>query len=139
MDVGVGSFVFSMGVVAIKSFTTQPDQSAFSRIAASLYRSLPIILLGMVRVIMVKGSEYPVSLQICVIFIDRVRSKSQSMAFTGTFSLPWRYCLFSSLSSGPFDAGSYGGLPSDSSSPWVSLRITVERKVELSLQHMRRL
>lgn len=61
MDVGVGSFVFSMGVVSIKSFTSLPDQSAFSRIARSLYKSLPIILLGLVRVIMVKGSEYPVS------------------------------------------------------------------------------
>lgn len=64
MDVGVGSFVFSLGIVSTRSFTSDPGLSSATRIVQSLYKSLPLILLGLVRVIMVKGSEYPVSIYV---------------------------------------------------------------------------
>lgn len=61
MDVGVGSFVFSLGVVSTKSFATDASSSSIQRLARSMYKSIPLILLGLVRVVTVKGSEYPVS------------------------------------------------------------------------------
>jgi len=61
MDMGVGSFVFSLGVVSTKSFSSSPGQSRLRKLARSLYKSIPLILLGLVRVVMVKGVEYPVS------------------------------------------------------------------------------
>lgn len=62
MDVGVGSFVFSLGIVSTKMYASGTGQAPLHRILRSLYKSLPIILLGLVRVVMVKGAEYPVSL-----------------------------------------------------------------------------
>ncbi|POY76079.1 hypothetical protein BMF94_0802 [Rhodotorula taiwanensis] len=82
MDLGVGSFVFSLGLVsalpllrralslpsptssspALSTSTSRghdQDPSYLSTIWTSLRRSLPLIALGMVRVIMVKGVEYP--------------------------------------------------------------------------------
>jgi phosphatidylinositol glycan class W len=62
MDMGVGSFVFSLGVVSTRAFTSTPGQSRLKKLARSLYKATPLILLGLVRVIMVKGVEYPVSI-----------------------------------------------------------------------------
>ncbi|GAA5867727.1 hypothetical protein JCM3774_003393 [Rhodotorula dairenensis] len=86
MDLGVGSFVFSLGLVSalpllrravalpdptsspptLSVSTTQRHRPAASvpssyatTILTSLRKSLPVIALGMVRVIMVKGVEYP--------------------------------------------------------------------------------
>ena len=63
MDLGVGSFVFSQGVVSaiqiIKdpAYLTSPVVSKFIRVTR---KSLPIIVLGLIRVILVKGADYPV-------------------------------------------------------------------------------
>ena len=63
MDLGVGSFVFSQGVVSaiqiIKdpAYLTSPVVSKFIRVTR---KSLPIIVLGLIRVILVKGTDYPV-------------------------------------------------------------------------------
>lgn len=51
MDLGVGSFAFSHGLVSLRS-----KRSSFSRL---LRRTLPLLLLGAVRVLMVKRTEYP--------------------------------------------------------------------------------
>jgi len=61
MDMGVGSFVFSLGVVSTRAFASTPGQSRLRKLGKSLYKATPLILLGLVRVIMVKGVEYPVS------------------------------------------------------------------------------
>ncbi|OXC70663.1 GPI-anchored wall transfer protein 1 [Cryptococcus neoformans] len=76
MDVGVGSFVFSLGLVSTKSLSPPPPPptpsspalnshiipltpSPFTSILISLRKSIPILVLGFIRLIMVKGSDYP--------------------------------------------------------------------------------
>ncbi|GAA5990615.1 hypothetical protein JCM10908_003156 [Rhodotorula pacifica] len=83
MDLGVGSFVFSLGLVSAlpllrkslslpSPISASPPVSTATRttdatsspsylrtILTSLRKSLPVIALGLVRVIMVKGVEYP--------------------------------------------------------------------------------
>jgi phosphatidylinositol glycan class W len=62
MDIGVGSFVFSMGIVSALPLLRSPSQR-FQPLRAQLLRdirrSVPLFLLGFIRVIMVKGVEYP--------------------------------------------------------------------------------
>ena len=63
MDIGVGSFVFSQGIVsAIPVVKT----SAHSRppltkeIASVIVKCAPVLALGLIRVVLVKGAQYPV-------------------------------------------------------------------------------
>jgi phosphatidylinositol glycan class W len=58
MDVGVGSFVFSLGIVSTRNFTS--ERQSGTAILKSVRAALPVLGLGMVRVVMVKGVEYPV-------------------------------------------------------------------------------
>ncbi|MCO5566128.1 hypothetical protein L7F22_019804 [Adiantum nelumboides] len=62
MDLGVGSFVFSLGIISAAPLLRSPSQR-FKPMRFQLLRdarkSLPMILLGGVRVIMVKGVDYP--------------------------------------------------------------------------------
>lgn len=66
MDVGVGSFVFSLGLVASRA-QSRKEQTLFdfsdylASLVTSLRRSIPLLVLGLVRVVMVKETEYPVS------------------------------------------------------------------------------
>ncbi|KAJ7171681.1 GWT1-domain-containing protein [Mycena crocata] len=62
MDLGVGSFVFSNGVVsAIPLLKDSRHLKAplVSKVVAVVRKCLPIIALGVVRVLLVKGTEYP--------------------------------------------------------------------------------
>ncbi|WVR00286.1 hypothetical protein IAU59_007429 [Kwoniella sp. CBS 9459] len=89
MDVGVGSFVFSLGLISVKSLSSSspsnspssirchqrrsrnrnrsqiPSTSSrnptllVSEVLQALRKSAPTLALGMIRVIMVKGVEYP--------------------------------------------------------------------------------
>ncbi len=64
MDLGVGSFVFSQGVVSAipilkdMSYLTSP---VVPKLIYVTRKSLPIIVLGLVRVLLVKATDYPVS------------------------------------------------------------------------------
>lgn len=62
MDMGVGSFVFSMGIVSALPLLRSPSQR-FKPLRAQLLRdarrSLPLLLLGFIRIVMVKGVDYP--------------------------------------------------------------------------------
>ncbi|KAF9011707.1 GWT1-domain-containing protein [Cyathus striatus] len=62
MDLGVGSFVFSQGVVSAIPLLKDPSYLT-SPFGPKLYRvtkkCLPIIALGAIRVLLVKGTEYP--------------------------------------------------------------------------------
>ena len=63
MDLGVGSFVFSQGVVSAIPILKDPvylSSSPAPKILRTIKKTLPLIFLGIVRVIMVKGVEYPV-------------------------------------------------------------------------------
>ncbi|KAJ4290756.1 Glucosaminyl phosphatidylinositol (GlcN-PI) nositol acylation protein [Collariella sp. IMI 366227] len=62
MDMGVGSFVFSAGVVAsrpvLKERAEGKTTPLTTRLARSLRHSLPLLVLGMVRLLSVKGLDY---------------------------------------------------------------------------------
>ena len=62
MDMGVGSFVFSAGIVAarpiLKAQKTGTTKGLQSRLFASIRHSLPLLVLGLVRLYSVKGLDY---------------------------------------------------------------------------------
>lgn len=76
MDLGVGSFVFSNGVVSARAalkevYASQQalargskfqSTSAGKRLATTLRASLPLFVLGFIRLATVKGTDYAVSL-----------------------------------------------------------------------------
>lgn len=60
----MGSFVFSQGIVSAIPIIKSPDQLSSPlkpKVVRMLWRSLPIWLLGFLRLIVVKLSDYPVS------------------------------------------------------------------------------
>ncbi|GAA5909839.1 hypothetical protein JCM8208_000965 [Rhodotorula glutinis] len=69
MDLGVGAFVFSLGLVAALPFLRQaslPRTASTSTLASYLTslartarKTAPLVVLGLVRVVMVKGVDYP--------------------------------------------------------------------------------
>ncbi|KAJ7777529.1 GWT1-domain-containing protein [Mycena maculata] len=62
MDLGVGSFVFSNGVVSAIPLLKDPRHLTapmFPKVRAVVGKTLPIIALGVIRVLLVKGTEYP--------------------------------------------------------------------------------
>ena len=79
MDLGVGSFVFSMGLISALPYLRSPSlrlKPIIPQLLNSIRKSLPVFALGMVRVWMVKGIEYPVSdLPLALIIFRRVTDK----------------------------------------------------------------
>ncbi|KAJ7057956.1 GWT1-domain-containing protein [Mycena amicta] len=62
MDLGVGSFVFSNGLVSAIPLLKNPrylQAPLLPKVGAVLWKALPIVALGVVRVLLVKGTEYP--------------------------------------------------------------------------------
>ncbi|KIM82775.1 hypothetical protein PILCRDRAFT_820061 [Piloderma croceum F 1598] len=62
MDLGVGSFVFSHGVVSAIPLIKDPSHLTAplkSKLVTAIQKTLPIVFLGLVRVLLVKGTEYP--------------------------------------------------------------------------------
>lgn len=75
MDMGVGSFVFSQGIVSAIPVIQLINSPADLRpplpleILSVLERSLPVLVLGLLRVVLVKGTQYPVSCpKFCFLF-----------------------------------------------------------------------
>jgi phosphatidylinositol glycan class W len=63
MDLGVGSFVFSQGVVSaipIIKDISYLQAPIIPKLKAVSRKMMPIIALGILRVVFVKGTEYPV-------------------------------------------------------------------------------
>ncbi|KAH8649441.1 GWT1-domain-containing protein [Tricladium varicosporioides] len=62
MDVGVGSFVFSAGVVAARPLLKEKLAGRTTPLSTRLYRSvrhaLPLLILGLIRLYSVKGLDY---------------------------------------------------------------------------------
>ena len=62
MDMGVGAFVFSGGIVAarpiLKQRQTGRTTSLVSRVFSSLRHSIPLLVLGVIRLLSVKGLDY---------------------------------------------------------------------------------
>lgn len=64
MDLGVGSFVFSQGLVSAIPFISQPYyllEPTINKLGKTVRKSIPILALGLIRVLLVKGADYPVS------------------------------------------------------------------------------
>ncbi|KDE08716.1 hypothetical protein MVLG_01171 [Microbotryum lychnidis-dioicae p1A1 Lamole] len=61
MDLGVGSFVFSLGLISALPILRQKQtkSSVLHEILKSIQHSAGLLALGMVRVVMVKGVDYP--------------------------------------------------------------------------------
>ncbi|KAI0031804.1 GWT1-domain-containing protein [Vararia minispora EC-137] len=62
MDIGVGSFVFSQGIAAAHPLIRDPAHLAAPlppKLARAARKAAPILALGLVRVLLVKGTEYP--------------------------------------------------------------------------------
>ncbi|KAG9016056.1 Glucosaminyl phosphatidylinositol (GlcN-PI) nositol acylation protein [Tulasnella sp. 427] len=62
MDLGVGSFVFSQGLVSAIPFLKDPTYAAAPvgpKLLATVKKTAPVLALGLVRVILVKGTDYP--------------------------------------------------------------------------------
>ena len=63
MDLGVGSFVFAQGIVSalpILRNTAYISSNMGPKLVSVTRKSLPVIALGVARVIAVKGTDYPV-------------------------------------------------------------------------------
>ncbi len=63
MDLGVGAFVFSQGVISAIPLVKSPAYLAspvLSKLLATIRKVFPVMVLGIVRVLLVKGTEYPV-------------------------------------------------------------------------------
>lgn len=56
MDLGVGSFVFSSGLVSSR----QPQTSAFKQIYIAFRASASILALGIIRTVLTKNIDYQV-------------------------------------------------------------------------------
>ncbi|EGG03834.1 uncharacterized protein MELLADRAFT_89891 [Melampsora larici-populina 98AG31] len=61
MDLGVGSFVFSLGIVgALPVLKGTPTQQSFwVEVWNGVRKTVPLVLLGLIRTILVKGVDYP--------------------------------------------------------------------------------
>ncbi len=101
MDLGVGSFVFSQGLVSAIPFVSQPYyllEPTVSKLTKTIRKSVPILALGLIRVLLVKGTDYPVSggyipyarpsLNYSLLPFQIQRNTSPNMVFTGTSSSP---------------------------------------------------
>ncbi|KAI0342237.1 hypothetical protein BDW22DRAFT_1407441 [Trametopsis cervina] len=62
MDLGVGSFIFSQGVVSAIPLIKDPQYlkaPMLPKLLTTARRCLPLLLLGVVRILSVKGTDYP--------------------------------------------------------------------------------
>ncbi|ORZ03423.1 hypothetical protein BCR43DRAFT_535734 [Syncephalastrum racemosum] len=58
MDVGVGSVVFSSGIVAARSYVNQNAPAGIYALLGSIRSALPILVLGFLRLALTKGVDY---------------------------------------------------------------------------------
>ncbi|KAI8996653.1 GWT1-domain-containing protein [Trametes punicea] len=62
MDLGVGAFVFSQGIVSAIPLVKKPQhltEPVLPKLSVILRKCSPVLLLGLLRTISVKGTEYP--------------------------------------------------------------------------------
>jgi hypothetical protein len=63
MDLGVGSFVFSQGIVSAIPLIKDPAYLVVPvshKLVTTARKCLPVLVLGLVRMLSVKGTQYPV-------------------------------------------------------------------------------
>ena len=72
MDMGVGAFVFSQGIVSAVPLIRALVHSRpplMSEIVSVVVKCTPVLALGLVRVVLVRGAQYPV----CFFFLAKSR------------------------------------------------------------------
>ena len=108
MDLGVGSFVFAQGLTMSLRLFKDPKYLSFPllpKIIDSVQKTMPMLLLGVVRVILVKGSEYPVSDKTPTGIVaqpESHRNMFPNMVHIGTSFLHLHVYLHCKFSSTPF-------------------------------------
>ena len=63
MDLGVGSFVFSQGVVSAIPLLKEPSRlqkPLSTKLIQTFKKVAPVAILGLIRLVAVKGTDYPV-------------------------------------------------------------------------------
>ncbi|KAI9318449.1 GWT1-domain-containing protein [Dichotomocladium elegans] len=58
MDVGVGSVVFSSGIVSSRAYLPKETSSHWAALYKSMRSALPILILGFLRLVLTKGVDY---------------------------------------------------------------------------------
>jgi len=64
MDLGVGSFIFSQGVISAIPLLKDPShlqKPLSTKLMRTLKKVTPVAMLGLIRLLAVKGTGYPVS------------------------------------------------------------------------------
>ena len=83
MDLGVGSFVFAQGIAAAIPLIKDPSclsGPTIPKAAKATKKVLPLLALGLARVLFVKGTAYPVSGSTSSIrYLDTNRSIHRNM------------------------------------------------------------
>ena len=72
MDMGVGSFVFSQGVVSAFPLLKDPRHLSaplLPKVTTVAWKMLPLVFLGLLRILLVKSMGYPVSWSIQLILL----------------------------------------------------------------------
>jgi phosphatidylinositol glycan class W len=68
MDIGVGSFAFSQGLAAARPLIRDPAHLSAPlrpKLARAARHAAPVLALGALRVLLVKGTAYPVRRAFC--------------------------------------------------------------------------
>ncbi|KAG1859205.1 GWT1-domain-containing protein [Suillus subluteus] len=92
MDIGVGSFVFSQGVVSaipiIKdiSYLQAPILPKLKSVSRKM---ISIIVLGILRVVLVKGTEYPVGS--CIVCMPRLPLNKYNQEHVTEYGVHWNF------------------------------------------------
>ena len=86
MDLGVGSFVFSSGLVSSR----QPNTSVDRQLLTAFRSSAVILSLGIIRMVVTKAVDYQAQLLLFAFGSDW-RNMLRNMEYIGTSSLLWDY------------------------------------------------
>jgi phosphatidylinositol glycan class W len=64
MDIGVGSFVFSSGIVASRAYLKKQQPTVLKAVLQAIRSAFPVLFLGFARLFLTKSVNYQVILQI---------------------------------------------------------------------------
>lgn len=101
MDVGVGSVVFSSGIVAARPYVNQSAPTGLYALLGSVRSALPVLLLGFLRLVLTKGVNYQVN-SLWVLY-DRIIHPSVGTPFR--IRSPLEFLLHTRLSPSFCNAG----------------------------------
>lgn len=98
MDLGVGSFVFSQGIIsAIPIIKDDNYLSAplIPQLFATLRKTFPLLILGIVRVVLVKSTDYPVRNETPC--FSKLSSNASSQEHISEYGVHWNFFLTMAL------------------------------------------